>query len=79
MITLPKLNGSINVWVKPNSDSTEILGYDKEKNLLRISLKSKPQDGKANLELVKFLKKLTKKQARIKTGLKSRKKVVVFG
>ena len=76
MSTLPYLQGIISVAVKPNSSCTEIVSFDEKEKLLKINLKAKPQGNKANTELVKFLKKLTKKQVRIKSGLKSRKKIV---
>ncbi|MCG2700504.1 DUF167 domain-containing protein, partial [Candidatus Parcubacteria bacterium] len=41
-----------------------------------VKLKSSPVDGKANLELIKILSKYFKKEARIKSGFTSRKKIV---
>ena len=50
-----------------------------EANKIRIGLTSKPEKGKANLELIKKLAKHFKvpsSQIRIVSGLKSRKKIV---
>lgn len=67
---------SFKIIIKPNSSKNEILGYDKEKNAYRINIKAKPQDNKANIELIKFFSKLLKKRVRIAKGLKSKKKVI---
>jgi len=50
-----------------------------EANKIRIGLTSKPEKGKANLELIKKLAKHFKvpsSQIRIVSGLKSRRKIV---
>lgn len=63
----------INVVVKPKSGKSEII---KEDNVYKVSLKSVPEAGKANLELLKLLRKHFKKQARIVSGKTSKKKVI---
>ncbi len=65
------------VIVKPNSRKNEIVGYDEEKQAYIISIKEKAEDNKANIELVKFLSKTLGRKARIKSGLKSREKIIV--
>ncbi len=64
----------IKVKVKPNS---------KEQKLIRISdteykiyLKAPARDNKANVELLKLLKKSLKKPVAIKSGLSSRNKII---
>ncbi len=64
------------VIVKPKSKKTEFLGFDKDKNAYKIALKAPAQNNKANIELVRFLSKLTGKNARIKSGLKSKLKII---
>jgi len=64
------------IIVKPNSNKNEVLSYDKEKNAYRITIKAKPEDNKANIEIIKFLSKLLKKRARIISGLKSKEKII---
>ena len=67
----------INVKVKPNSDKQEIENID-GKNY-RISLKSKPEDNKANIELLKLLKEyfsISMQDIKILKGLKSRNKII---
>ncbi len=71
-------NNKLKVIVKPNSIKTEILGYDNEKHALKIAIAAQPEDNKANIELIRFLKKLTKKDVRIKTGLRGREKIIEF-
>lgn len=66
------------VIVKPNSRKNEILGYDKERQAYIISIKEKAEDNRANIELIRFLSKMLGRKARIKSGLKSREKIMGF-
>jgi len=66
----------IKVKVKPNSKKQEI---KKDKEYYIISLKSKAKNNRTNLELLKLLSKYFKKQARIKSGLTSKNKIVGIG
>ena len=62
------------VIVKPNSPKNEVINQDN--NILKIALKAQPEQGKANIELVKFFKKHFKKDIKIISGLTSKKKLV---
>ena len=42
----------------------------------KIQIKAKPEDNKANIELIKFLSKSLKKKVRIVSGFKSKEKIV---
>ena len=64
------------VLVKPNSNKTELIGYDCNKEAWKIALKAKPENNKANVQLIKFLSKQLKKKVRIKSGLKSKLKTI---
>ena len=64
------------IIVKPNSSKNEIVSYDKDKKAYRVNIKAKPEDNKANVEVVKFFSKLFKKRARIVRGLKSKEKIL---
>lgn len=67
----------INVTAKPGSAEQEICAAD-EKNF-SVKLKSRAEDNKANIELIKLLAKhfnTTQKNISIIRGMKSRKKVV---
>ncbi|MBS3168020.1 DUF167 domain-containing protein [Candidatus Woesearchaeota archaeon] len=64
------------VIVKTNSKDNSILSF--ENNTYRISLKAKPIDGEANLDLIKFLSKELKKKVRIVSGFRSKEKILEF-
>lgn len=66
----------LKVYVKPNSKKTELLGFSNEKDAVLISVKEPAEDNKANLAILKFLKKLLKKDVRIAKGLKSKEKIL---
>lgn len=73
------MNGKSNkfkIIVKPNSKETKIEDFDKNSNTYRISVKAKPEDNKANIEIIKFFSKLLKKRVRIANGLKSKDKII---
>ena len=63
----------IKVKVKPNSKEQSI---EKKENFYLVKLKSLPKDNKANLELIKLLKKHFKKEVKITSGFTSRNKIV---
>ena len=64
------------IIVKPNSKNNKIEGFDKERNAYRVCVKAKPQENKANIEIIKFLSKLLKKKVKISSGLKSKEKII---
>ena len=67
------------IIVKPNSKESKIEGFDKERNAYIISVKAKPENNKANIEIVKFLSRLLKKRISIASGLMSRGKIIKAG
>lgn len=68
-------NKRLNIIVKPNSKETKILGWDDSKKALKIAVNAKPEKGKANIELTRFLQKKLKRKITIK-GLSSREKII---
>ena len=56
--------------------SDTIGGFDKERNAYIIRIKAKPEHNKANIEIIKFLSNLLKKNVRIVSGFKSREKII---
>jgi len=68
--------GLLHVKVKPNSSKTEIEGYDDARKVLIVRVKAPPDKGKVNLELMKFLSKELGKKVSIKSGSRSRMKVL---
>ncbi len=65
----------IKVIVKPNSARNDI-SYDEGRKAYVVRIKAPPQDGKANLELIKFLSRHFKKRAEIVSGATSREKII---
>lgn len=63
------------VKVKPNSGRQEIV---KKEGYLLVYLKSPPENNKANIELLKLLKKHFKKEIKIKSGFSSKNKIIEF-
>ena len=64
------------IIAKPNSPKNKIVGFDKERVAYRVDIKAKPEQNKANIEIIKFFSKLLKKKVKIIKGLKSREKVL---
>ncbi len=64
------------VIIKPNSLTNDIKGFDKDRNAYLVSIKSEPINNKANIELIKFLSKVLGKRVKIKSGFKSKEKIV---
>ena len=63
----------IKIKVKPNSEEQKI---EKKRGYYIVNLKSPPKNGKANLELIKFLRKYFNQQVKIKSGLRSKEKII---
>ncbi|MFC2143351.1 DUF167 domain-containing protein [Candidatus Aenigmatarchaeota archaeon] len=66
---------TIKAKIKPNSKSFAIC-FDNDVAI--ISTKSKAEDNKANIEIIKKLQRLTKKRVEIAKGLKSKNKIIVI-
>ena len=64
----------IKVKVKPNSGKEEIKQISEDEFI--VNLKKPAEDNKANLELIKFLKKYFKKEVKFIRGLKSKDKIL---
>ena len=65
----------ISVIAKPNSPHSKI-EYDSAKGAYLVFVKSKPERGKANAELLNLVRKEFGKNAAIARGLTGRKKIV---
>ncbi|MBW2989569.1 DUF167 domain-containing protein [Candidatus Woesearchaeota archaeon] len=64
------------IIVRANSPKNEVLGYDREKGAYRVNIKAKPQDNKANVEIIRFFSRTLKKKVSIVKGIKSREKIL---
>ena len=62
------------IIVKPNSYENKITGMEGDK--IKVNISAPADKDKANKEVIKFFSKLLKKKVRIKSGLKSREKVL---
>ncbi len=71
-------NNTISIIAKPNSSKTEIVGWDENRQALKIAVAAVPDKDKANIELLKFLRKETGMKCELASGAKSRAKKVVF-
>jgi uncharacterized protein len=69
---------SLSCIVKPNAKKTMVKGYDEERKAYLLDVNAPPENNKANQELIKYLSKITGKKPRIKSGLTSKKKLIVF-
>ncbi len=65
----------IKIKLHPNSSQEKIVEIEKDKSY-EVWIKEKPIDGKANEELIKFLKKHFKKNIEIVSGFNSRIKMI---
>ncbi len=64
----------INVYVKPNSKKQEMIKISKNK--YKVFLKCPARENKANIELVKLMKKYLGKNIKIIKGMKGKNKVL---
>jgi uncharacterized protein (TIGR00251 family) len=71
-------SGTLSVHAKPNSPKTEVVGWDEPKQCLKIAVAAVPDKDRANIELLKFLKKETGMKPELVSGAKSRDKVIRF-
>ena len=75
-MNLPIHNNILRVKVIPNASKTEI--REITAYTIKIAVAAPPDKNKANKELLRFLKKETRKSAILVSGEKSREKVVRF-
>ena len=66
----------VNAKIIPHSSKFEIAAYSPERNELKIRVKSKPENNKANLELVKKLSKQLRQTVAIEKGFRNSHKIL---
>lgn len=66
----------VDIEVSPKSKRFEIIGYNKWREKIEIRIKSPPLKGKANKEIINEFSKLTKKDVKIISGIKSQRKTL---
>lgn len=64
------------IIVRPSSPRSEVIGFDADKGAYRVNIKAPPEEGKANLEVMKFFSRLLKKRVEIVSGFTSKQKVL---
>lgn len=67
----------INIKVRTNAPETKIT--KEESGTVYLDIKAKPENNKANIEIIKFFSRLYKKPATIIAGLRSNRKVLEIG
>ena len=66
----------ISCKIRPSASKTTFVGiYD---NCMKFSIAAPPENNKANIEILKFFRKLSKKKVKIIMGLTNKKKVLKF-
>lgn len=73
------MSRTIDIIVKPNSGKSMILDFDPEKKAFPVLVRSRPEHGKANLEVIKLFSRRYKQDIKIISGLKSKKKTIAIG
>jgi len=71
-------DNKLKIAVKTNSPKTQITGYDNTKKAIILNVKTQPEKGKANAEIIKFFTKLTKKKTSIISGKTAKQKTLKF-
>ncbi|MBN2459459.1 YggU family protein [Candidatus Woesearchaeota archaeon] len=71
-------DNTLRILVKPNKRQDYILGYDYERKALIVDIKAPAEQNKANKEVVKFFRKILKKNVKIKSGHTSHLKVLLI-
>lgn len=68
----------ISLDVSPGAKKTEFSGYNQWRKSVNVRVKAQPKEGKANKELIKFLKDVFKADVEIVSGLTSSQKNVLI-
>jgi uncharacterized protein (TIGR00251 family) len=71
-------DNTLRIIVKPDKKQDYILGYDFERKAVIVEIKAPAEQNKANKEVVKFFRKLLKKNVKIKSGHTSHLKVLLI-
>ena len=78
LIALHKTRGGteIDLFVSPNSDRSEIVGFDVWRKRIPVKLRSPPEKGEANAELEGLLTERLGNEAKVIRGYTTRMKTV---
>jgi len=75
-VNISDFSGRLKILVKPNSVKDEILSWDDSRKAWRVAISAPAEENKANIAVIKFFSKLTKKRVRIVSGLASKEKIL---
>lgn len=70
---------TLKIRVKTKSGKSEILGFDDGKKAWLVNVKSAPEHGEANMEIIKLFHRKHKQPVRIISGATSKEKLVRIG
>lgn len=71
-------SGRVKVLVKPDASKDEIVGFDEARQAWRVNISAPALKNKANVAVIKFFSRLSKKKVRIVSGLSSPEKMLMF-
>ncbi len=71
-------NNRLKIIVKPNSRENKIALWDNSRQALKVEISAPADKNKANVEVIKFFSKLTRKKTRIISGPASKEKILKF-
>jgi len=77
-VNISEVSGKVKILVKPNSKKDELLGFDEKTQAWKVAIAAPPEDNKANIAVIKFFTRLTKKKVTIVTGLTSKQKLLLI-
>ncbi|HIH39914.1 TPA: YggU family protein [Candidatus Woesearchaeota archaeon] len=72
------INNRLKIIVRPNSSENKIIGYDESRKAIKVNIAAKPEENKANMEVIKFFSRLLKKRVKIKSGFISKEKLLLL-
>ncbi len=64
------------IVVRPNANETQIKTWNAEKQALLVDIAAPADEGKANKEVMRYFSKLLKTKVRIKSGMRSKEKLI---
>lgn len=71
-------SSSLKIVVRTKAEKNEVVGFDENRQAYKINIKAPPENNKANIEIIKFFSKLSGKNVKIISGLKSKQKILRF-
>ena len=72
------ISNRLKIIVRPNSSENKIIGYDESRKAVKVNIAAKPEENKANMEVIKFFSRLLKKRVKIKSGFISKEKLLLL-